>query len=389
MAVQQGYGKMAGTDALVFAYDTGDAVNSYKGEPVRNDFNFDLFTPSGYGGDGTLQPDALDPFGTTNNPVYRKTGKLRFGPTNGTDVGTLYYGKTYTFSIYLRFVPGQPTFTGGEFDLYDRSDSRNFSGGLGDNMTYEWKRFSVTAFHNNNSNYHFVDIGHYQGEGVFEWTCPQIEENTHMTPFTPHESPRSATEGLLDLTGTTSIDLSNMSFDSDAYLDLDGSSDYVDLGADLQVSLINQGWTAEYIVKTDSASTLQHFNGCDEDVHNAGWIALYNSKLAVWNRDPGGWYYGDTVFTSNTWYHVTFVQVNGTTMQFYVNGVAEGGSHTTYSWNASKSAFFARYIGRYSYSGYSRYWNGTIPVTKFYNRALSAAEVQANFNNYKTRFNIA
>ena len=36
MAVQQGYGKMAGTDALVFAYDTGDAVNSYKGEPATD-----------------------------------------------------------------------------------------------------------------------------------------------------------------------------------------------------------------------------------------------------------------------------------------------------------------------------------------------------------------
>jgi len=36
MAVQHGYGKIAGTDALVFAYDTGDAVNSYKGEPTEN-----------------------------------------------------------------------------------------------------------------------------------------------------------------------------------------------------------------------------------------------------------------------------------------------------------------------------------------------------------------
>ena len=38
MAVRHGYGKIEGTDALVFAYDTGDIVNSYKGEPTENIF---------------------------------------------------------------------------------------------------------------------------------------------------------------------------------------------------------------------------------------------------------------------------------------------------------------------------------------------------------------
>jgi len=36
MAVQQGYGKMAGANSLVFAYDTDDTVNSYKGRPTTN-----------------------------------------------------------------------------------------------------------------------------------------------------------------------------------------------------------------------------------------------------------------------------------------------------------------------------------------------------------------
>ena len=36
MAVRHGYGKIAGADALVFAYDTGDTRNSYKGKPATN-----------------------------------------------------------------------------------------------------------------------------------------------------------------------------------------------------------------------------------------------------------------------------------------------------------------------------------------------------------------
>ena len=225
--------------------------------------------------------------------------------------------------------------------------------------------------------------------GFFMWALPQVTYGDRVvTPIQPGAT-RSSTASLIDLKETTDIDVSNVSFDSTGQPEMDGSSDYIDLGADLAVSPINQGWTAEYVFNSDSASTLQHFNGCEEDTHNAGWIALYNSKLAVWNRSPGGWYYGDTVFTSNTWYHVAFVQESGTSMQFYVNGVAEGGSHTTYSWNADKSAFFARYIGRYEHNGgYSRYWNGHIPVTRLYNKGLSAAEIKQNFNAYKNRFDI-
>jgi len=217
---------------------------------------------------------------------------------------------------------------------------------------------------------------------------PQLElGKTVATPYVA--GTRSSTESLIGLTKSTTIDVSNVSFDSDGLPTFDGTNDYVDLGADIEISPINQGWTAEYVFNTNNASTLQHFNGCDEDVHNAGWIALYNSKLAVWNRSPGTWKYGDTVFSSNTWYHVVFVQTSGTTMQFYVNGEPEGGDHTTYTWNADKSAFFCRYVGKYKYLGNSsRYFNGEIPITKLYNRALSAQEVQQNFKAYKNRFNL-
>ena len=75
-------------------------------------------------------------------------------------------------------------------------------------------------------------------------------------------------------------------------------------------------------------------------------------------------------------------------MKFYVNGVAEGGDHVSYSWNASKSAFFARYVGKYEYGGYSRYFNGHIPVTRLYSKALTATQIKQNFKIYKKRFDI-
>lgn len=214
----------------------------------------------------------------------------------------------------------------------------------------------------------------------------QVEVNSHATPFV--DGARSATSSLIDLKRTTSINASYVGFDSTGQPEFDGSDDYIDLGSDLAISPINQGWTAEYVFNTDSASTLQHFNGCEEDVHNAGWLALYQSRLQVWDRTSNVWKMGDTVFASNTWYHIAFVQVNGTTMQFYVNGVAEGGNHVGFAWTAAKSAFFARYVGKYEYGGYSRYFNGHIPVTRLYSKALTASEIKQNYNSLKNRFNI-
>lgn len=214
----------------------------------------------------------------------------------------------------------------------------------------------------------------------------QIEKISHATPFV--NGSRSNTASLIDLKRTADISLGNMSFDSTGQPEFDGTDDYVDLGTDIEIADMNQGWTAEYVVNTDSASTLQHFNGCEEDVHNAGWLALLSSKMAVWDRSANVWKYGDTVFASDTWYHVVFVQETGTSMQFYVNGVAEGGDHASFTWTADKSAFFARYIGRYEYGGYSRYWNGHIPITRLYSKPLTAAEIKQNYNAFKKRFDI-
>lgn len=149
-------------------------------EPTTNEFDEDLLVNSVNDGPGTIQ-DTPDAFGT-DNIVRRITGKVRFGNSSGIDIGTLYTGKTYTFSIYLRSVSTLPVDSVMGFDICDRSDYYNFTGNLGDNLTTTWKRFYVTADHNNSADYHFIDIGAVGG--TWEWCCAQIEEKDHVTPFT-------------------------------------------------------------------------------------------------------------------------------------------------------------------------------------------------------------
>lgn len=173
-------------------------------------------------------------------------------------------------------------------------------------------------------------------------------------------------------------------------LTLDGTSDYLDLETDVTISPTNQGWTAVYWFNTSSASTLQHFNSAEADDFNANWLAILNSKLAVWNVSPGYWRYGSTTLQSNTWYQAVFVcDAGGTNYRFYINGQREGGDHVNNVWSSAYSALKTRYIGRYEYNGsYDRYFAGKIASARMYSRALSDAEILKGFNSLKGRFGL-
>ena len=231
--------------------------------------------------------------------------------------------------------------------------------------------------------------GHYNVRATVKVADVQFTWGSHPVQFSA-EYERSATQGLLDRTNNSTINLSNVSFDSDAQITLDGTDDYIDLGSDVSISPDNQGWTTEYWFNTNSASTLQHFNSAENDEFNANWLAILSSKLAVWNRNPGYWKYGSTQFSSNTWYQAVFIcDAGGTNMRFYVNGEAEGGNHVGNVWTASYSSLDVRYIGKYEYNGgHSRYFNGEINAVKIYDRALTSAEVLQNFNATKDRFGL-
>jgi len=402
------------TDGLVFGYDTGypSATNAQslrfnKGEPVTNLFttvgnasNVDQNVTFSVNGTGTFKRVAV---GTEIGDYKVKDTDVVYSYELGTN-GCHYHGNDYSsvssgtkvsFSIEY-FLTSDVSIVRNYLGNFEQLSGVGGSWGSVNSQTGVWHKVSFTRTATSTGNLRMLMYPGACGgstlsnQGKIYYKNPTVTLTEHNVPFV--SGTRSSTQGLLDLAGTTDINLTNMSFDSTAQPEMDGTDDYIDLGSDVEVSSVSNaasnGWTAEYVFNTDSASTLQHFNGCEEDVHNAGWLALLSSKLAVWNRDPGVWKYGSTTFASNTWYHIAFVQVNGTTMQFYVNGVAEGGDHTSYSWNAAKSAFFARYIGRYEYGGYSRYFNGHIPVTRLYSKALTATQIKQNFNAYRKRFGI-
>ncbi len=104
-------------------------------------------------------------------------------------------------------------------------------------------------------------------------------------------------------------------------------------------------------------------------------IAYYNS----------GWYTTSNTYTlpSIAWYHIVGTY-DGTNLKLYINGILTQtqASSTT----PARSGFGMRFMRRWDLGDY---WGGYLAIVRIYNRALSATEVNANYQVSKARFGLS
>jgi len=96
---------------------------------------------------------------------------------------------------------------------------------------------------------------------------------------------------------------------------------------------------------------------------------------------------GGSVLSINTWTYATLTY-DGSSAKIYRDGILEQ-NYSPFTGNMDYNAYGSPYylnLGRNSSVG-SSYISGSISIVKIYNKALSASEVQQNYNQYKTRFN--
>ncbi len=94
--------------------------------------------------------------------------------------------------------------------------------------------------------------------------------------------------------------------------------------------------------------------------------------------DTGGSY--NYTFSANVWYYVVTVMDSGTT-RHYVNG-EQVATRTYASSVASTTPVMIGAVNNIHEV------DGSIPITRIYNKALTAAEVTQNFNAQRNRFGI-
>ena len=366
-------------DGLVFHYDTGNTVRSYLGEPTVN-----LLYSAGA---TNLTNGAGDIYGRCTKTDLGN-GKYRF-VNNGTGISTvrvytnqgdLINGATYACSVYYENLLGSISIDWCDTGITGLNYSTNVSGrlgGYGTRGTYDGP-------------YYFLDINFDSGGAVTLYN-PQVEYKSHVTPFVA--GTRSATQGLKDLTAANTINLSNVSFDSNAQMTFDGTDDYVDVG---DLGTIGSSYSLECVFKSTSVTSYKNifdmnyatYSGVTgntgprlEQISGQGISVIWSGNTTnnnLYNSTP------TLAISANTYYHLAFVQ-NGTFGAIYLNGTLRDQISNVQGYLQTFGDFN---LGRGFVLDPSRYASGIVDMFKIFNRALTADEVARNYNAIKSRFNI-
>jgi len=170
------------------------------------------------------------------------------------------------------------------------------------------------------------------------------------------------------------------SADNGGSLVFDNVNDYISVSSISVSTFTYDGWV--YHTPVNAASDFGYFfSGGNFGLAvsegsgppSIGQFYYYNSSTAVT--------LGYTL-TPNVWTHVSAV-IDGTgkTLKLFINGNEQS---TT---NVTNTQISITDFGRYQ-PGNTHFWNGRVSVARIYNKALTAAEVEQNYDVTKGRFGI-
>ncbi len=427
----------AGESNLAFAYDLGDIVNSYKGEPTTNNYgyNFRDFTGTGYSPDGewTSEPTRFTKTYYPNlaTPIGPGATLIEESGVSGFHHLSRYGGSSesgaHTLSCYL--FPQSTGITefcigllgdGGNMIVFNLDTRQvSYGGGIANGNAIiqdvpgwpGWIR--VGANFEGRAGGWVGSVGYRQyttytgtaGGKKCYITGIQYEYQTHPTPFTA--GTRSVTQGLVSLATPSTIDLTDVSFDSTAQMTFDGTNDKIH-GINSIVSYLSSS-AIEFIVTPTTVNKRMTVGGYrqndgysqptigmvyiqDDNTFNASVITTTQVYRAVTST---------TTITANKTYHVVFNKdTSAGLMQLYVNGVLESTQTfdpNTYAQWATTGSYIGSNLldlGKSNNTNAGQGWSsdflaGKIPIFKLYSRTLLPSEVAQNYRAYKTRFNLA
>lgn len=369
-----------GENNIVLAYDTGDTVNSYKGEPTTN-----LYTTLGF---GFYQQEGNHSAVRTTGPAPDLTLPSNYDYTTVTTTGnwqsevnrliiwtdsSLSSG-TYNISFWARVTSTASATIGCAF--YGNSLNQSMS------LTTQWQRFSIQS--TTHSAYRATEFGSLSGAIVFQIAGLQIEAISHVTPYV--NGTRSVTQGLLPIISNTSLDLTNVSFNSNAQIIWDGTNDYIDVSSFSSLEIVDDV-TIEAVIKANT-SNLGSVKVIANKYSGTGWEFVLGSSgnFALGGRNGDGSYYSSdsgVVIADNTYHHIVGIKT-GIYWKTYVDGALK--STTTAGSVGTLYNTTAMQLGR---EGSSYYTTMNLDVFKVYNRPLTSFEIQQNYKQYKSRFNLS
>jgi hypothetical protein len=382
-------------DGIVFYYDMGNTVKSFIGEPTTN-LALDAFQQGGWPGTHTLVSSGTKTFDLTTSTV--EWGGDGSWTMFYYDV-TAYTGQHICLSATYEYSssPG-----GGNLAFVMIGQTTGSQTYLGYSSPLDYNSVSPTPGQQISWNGVIGDGGKI---GILTWmnngnsttltsrfSKVQLEVKTHPTQFV--NGTRSVTQGLLDMSGTKTINLTDVSFSPTAQITFDGTNDRITggastnylplpthsleawikspgLGAGMGTSAVF-GITYGLIVQILSGGILQYYAYTTDNGPQVILFDLYSTGVNLFD---------------NKWHHVVCTR-DSSNVNIYIDGTLNSTTSNGGAWTGTNVwASMDMLIGNNPNNIYY-YFNGSIDIAKIYNRGLSASEVLTNYNALKTRFGI-
>ena len=231
---------------------------------------------------------------------------------------------------------------------------------------YRYQTIATPSDFNNNFNWY---VGYGQPgshNGYRYYTNLKLEKGTYPSIY-----------NLLG-TGSNGECVNGLSYNSSngGSLSFDGTNDYIDVNSNF--GTVSQ-YTISFWARRDAENRMLV---CSRGNTNFYWYGD-NSWRYVHSGGGGEYYYAKpTSIPLGTWgnYVVTY---DGSAVKIYRQGVYQGQQSTTGTADFSSGFTFGNFNNNGGY-----YFSGLASLFQIYNKALTAAEIQQNYNALKSRFGL-
>jgi hypothetical protein len=307
------------------------------------------------------------------------------------------YGSTYTIS-WLQWTDDIAKSTNAGLYGQNTSGSNGFHDGLSNSkgtsyntLPFTWQRvyatFTVSGVWNLSAGLNCYMYGHYIKRGTLRVVDVQIE--TGVPSGFSKQQTRSNTQAVLDFTNNNTVTATSLTHKNDGTFSFDGISNGVDTFT-LNSYLIN-GFTLSAWIKPLSSGGGTFGRIFDKTNNNtgssSGLFFYMNANPIVALAINGGTTINSTANSVpfSQWTYVSVSVTDSGACSIYINGLLNA-TGTTGLPSAITNTYPLRIGNRTNAT--DRGFNGDISYAKIYNRALSASEVQDNFNALRGRYGI-
>jgi len=173
------------------------------------------------------------------------------------------------------------------------------------------------------------------------------------------------------------------------FMTFDGVDDTINCGPVSQIGSSLTGLTVSVWINTNSSTTRMILENGTNHTTNTFYLAQENNNYYTFEVYGAGGYdvvYANYIYQLNTWYNLVGVWSSGNNVDMYTNGTVSngqrGGSIRTSVITGNTNMF----VG--SRAGTVIPFSGKIGDVKLFNRALSAQEIQKNFEALRGRYGI-